>query len=226
MTLQPSATFHLHSETATTGEESQPWFAMEASIISALSTIPRLAAFATSPSTVGNAGEGASREVQQMEESGRGVTLKMRQTWLRTVLVGLIGAGVVSLYPARSTVSPAWTIRIVDTAGNPLSGAFVRQVWKDYSVESASHEQDAHTDENGHVSFPERTIRSSWLARTFGVISNTVSFGVHASYGPSAYVLAYGHTVGGKRHEGSANYQAGEPLGAKLVTRVSDLHLQ
>src|SRR5438034_6853936 len=110
-----------------------------------------------------------------MEESGKRLTLKMRQTWLRTVLVGLIGAGVVSLYPARSTVSPAWTIRIVDTAGNPLSGAFVRQVWKDYSVESASHEQDAHTDENGHVSFPERTIRSSWLARTFGVISQTVS---------------------------------------------------
>jgi len=54
MTLQPSATFHLHSETATTGDDSQPWFATEANIISALSTIPRLAAFATSPSTVGN----------------------------------------------------------------------------------------------------------------------------------------------------------------------------
>src|SRR6266566_1960341 len=52
MTLRPSATFHLHSETATTGEESPPWFATEASIISALSTIPRLTAFATSPSMV------------------------------------------------------------------------------------------------------------------------------------------------------------------------------
>src|SRR5207244_3317221 len=51
MTLRPSATFHLHSETATSGEESQPWFATEASIISALSTIPRLTAFATSLST-------------------------------------------------------------------------------------------------------------------------------------------------------------------------------
>ena len=95
-----------------------------------------------------------------------------------------------------------------------------------HSDVSASHEQDAYTDENGFVSFPERTVTSSWLARTVGVISNTVSLGVHASYGPSAYVLAYGHTVGGKRLEGSANYQAGEPLGAKLVTRVSDLHLQ
>src|SRR2546422_8232729 len=159
-----------------------------------------------------------------MVESGKGLTLK--KTWLRTLLVGLIGAGVVSLYPSRSTVCPAWTIRIVDTAGNPLRGAFVRQVWKDYSVESASHEQDAHTDENGYVSFPERTVRSSWLARTFGVVSHTVSLGVHASYGPSAQVHAYGQTVGGKRLEGSANYQVGGPLAAKLVTRVSDLHLK
>jgi len=99
-------------------------------------------------------------------------------------------------------------------------------VWKDYSVESASHEQDAHTDENGYVSFPERTVRSSWLARTFGVISNAVSLGVHASYGQSAYVLAYGHEVGGKRLEGSATYQAGKPLAGKLVTRPIDLHLK
>ncbi|HEX9215738.1 MAG TPA: hypothetical protein VF864_02045 [Gemmatimonadales bacterium] len=161
-----------------------------------------------------------------MVESGKGLTLKKRQAWLRTLLVGLIGAVVASLYPATSTVCPAWTIQVVDTAGNPLRGAFVRQVWKDYSVESASHEQDAHADENGHVSFPERTIRSSWLARTFGVISQTVSLGVHASYGPSAYVLAYGHTVGGKRLEGSANHHAGEPLPEKLVTHAIDLHLK
>src|SRR5256884_7647504 len=140
-----------------------------------------------------------------MEESRKGWTLKMRHTWLRTLLVGLIGAGVASLYPSTSTVCPAWTIQVVDTAGNPLRGAFVRQVWKDYSVESASHEQDAHTDENGHVSFPERTIRSSWLARTVGVISNTVSLNVHGSYGPSAYVLAYGRLIGGKRVDGGLN---------------------
>jgi hypothetical protein len=157
---------------------------------------------------------------------GQGWTLKKSPTWLRTLLVGLIGAGVVSLYPSKSTVCPAWTIRIVDTAGNPLSGAFVRQVWKDYSVESASHEQDTHTDENGYVSFPERTVRSSWLARTVGVISNTVSLGVHASYGPSAHVLAYGRTIGGKRLEGGAIYHAGEPLPEKLVTRLNDLHLK
>src|SRR5437899_3620988 len=115
-----------------------------------------------------------------MEESGKGGTLKMRQTWLGTLLVGLIGAVVASLYPSTSTVCPAWTIQVVDTAGNPLRGAFVRQVWRDYSVESARHEQDTHTDENGDVSFPERTIKWSWLARTVDVISKTVSVNVHA----------------------------------------------
>src|SRR3989442_6403937 len=129
-----------------------------------------------------------------MVESGKGLTLKKRQTWLRTLLVGLIGAGVVSLYPSRSTVCPAWTIRIVDTAGNPLSGAFVRQVWKDYSVESASHEQDVHTDENGYVRFSERTVKSSLLARTIRVLSNNLSLGVHARYRPFAYLLALRHT--------------------------------
>src|SRR2546425_13168865 len=102
-----------------------------------------------------------------MVESGKGLTLKKRQTWLRTLLVGLIGAGVVSLYPSRSTVCPVWTIRIVDTAGNPLRGAFVRQGWKGYFVESAGHEQDAYTDEDGFVSFPERTVTSGLLARRF-----------------------------------------------------------
>src|SRR5256885_9248129 len=158
-----------------------------------------------------------------MQESGTGMTVRTRQTWLRTLLVGLIGAGVASLYPSTSTVCPAWTIQVVDTAGNPLRGAFVRQVWKDYSVESASHEQDTHTDENGHVSFPERTIRSSWLARTVGVISNTVSLNVHASYGPSAHVLAYGRTIGGNRLEGGANYYPREALPQKLANLLTCL---
>ena len=59
-----------------------------------------------------------------------------------------------------------------------------------------------------------------------GVISNTVPLNVHASYGPSAHVLAYGRTIGGKRLEGSAIYHAGEPLPEKLVTRLNDLHLK
>src|SRR5438309_10751676 len=101
-----------------------------------------------------------------MQESGTGMTVRTRQTWLRTLLVGLIGAGVASLYPSTSTVCPAWTIQVVDTAGSPLRGAFVRQVWKDYSVDSARHQQDVHTDENGHVSFPERTLQPSPPAPT------------------------------------------------------------
>ena len=104
-----------------------------------------------------------------------------------------------------------------------MEGVFVRQVWQDYSVESSSHEQDTYTDENGYVSFPERTVRAPLLFRVLGVILNTASLGVHASYGPSAYVLAYGEIVNGKRLEGSAHYEEGEPLPKQIKTRVHDL---
>src|SRR5256885_10291957 len=108
-----------------------------------------------------------------MQESGTGMTVRTRQTWLRTLLVGLIGAGVASLYPSTSTVCPAWTIQVVDTAGNPLRGGVVRQGWEDYSLESASHQQDTHTNEKGHFSFFSRANNASWLGRTSGVITDT-----------------------------------------------------
>src|SRR4028119_817613 len=137
---------------------------------------------------------------------------KRKRLWLRILLIGLACAPLVLLYPVKSTVCPAWTIQVVDEGGNPLRDAFVRQHWQDYSVESDGHEQDAQTDENGYVSFPERTIRASYLSRTLGVVLNGLSLGIHASYGPSAYILAYGEIVGGKRLEGIADCEEGKPL--------------
>src|SRR2546422_6247600 len=101
-----------------------------------------------------------------MQESGTGMTVRTRQTWLRTVLVGLIGAVVASLYPATSTVCPAWTIQVVDTAGKPLRGAFFPPGLEKYFLEAAGHEQDAHTHEKGYVSFSGGAVTSSWVART------------------------------------------------------------
>ena len=148
---------------------------------------------------------------------------KKKRVWLRLILIGLACAAVVSLYPSESVVCPTWTIQVVDEAGNPLRGAFVRQVWQDYSIEPQSHEQDTYTDDSGHVSFPERTVRTPLLFWALGVTSNTVSQGVHTSYGPSAYILAYGDIVDGKRFEGSAHYEDGKPLPKQLKTRVNDL---
>ncbi|HEY0099835.1 MAG TPA: hypothetical protein VGB76_12885 [Pyrinomonadaceae bacterium] len=146
--------------------------------------------------------------------------------WLRmlliSLLIGLACLAIIPLSPYTSLVCPAWTIQIVDEAGSPVKGALVTQYWQDYTVESGSHKQVAYADENGYVSFPERNVSASPLSRTWGVIWNTVSLGVHASYGASAHLLAYGKVVDGKRLEGSASYLVGQPLPERLVTRVYD----
>ena len=136
-------------------------------------------------------------------------------------------AGIALLYPFKSTVCPAWTIQVVDNAGNPLKGAWVIQYWQHYTVESSGHRQDAKTDKNGYVSFPKRTIRASLLFRTLGVISKTMSGGfIRSSYGPDTFIAAYGEIVDGNRLEGSASYKVGQPLPTRLDTSVDDLHIE
>lgn len=146
-----------------------------------------------------------------------------RRWWFAALLALVLGAGIASTYPVESTICPPWTIQVIDNNGQPLGGAFVRQVWQHYSVESRSQEQDARTDANGYVSFPERTVRASILSNLLGAIVNTFTQGVHASYGPHTNVIAYGKVVNGKRLEGSISYSPGMPLPQQLVTRSHDL---
>lgn len=125
------------------------------------------------------------------------------------------------VYPVKSVVCPAWRIQVVDDAGKPLKHTYAEEVWRDYSVESDDHSEDSYTDGDGYVSFPERTIRASRLSRTSGCLVNVLSQAVHASCGAHAYVLAYSEAVGNRRHEGSARYEDGKPLPARLETYVS-----
>jgi hypothetical protein len=138
---------------------------------------------------------------------------KRKRTWWSFLLAGLLCVVVALLYPVESTICPAWTIQVVDEAGRPLTGAFVRQHWQDYSVESRSREEDARTDANGYVSFSERTVSARPLRRALGVISNVLSQGVHASHGPHTFIAAYGRIVEGNGSQvtrpGPAHNQGG-----------------
>ncbi|MFL6283455.1 MAG: hypothetical protein ACJ74Q_09980 [Pyrinomonadaceae bacterium] len=116
-------------------------------------------------------------------------------------------------------IVPAWRIQIVDEAGNPVKGAFVRQVWQDYDVEREGHEQDAGSNNDGYVSFPKRIIRTSPEERAKGRARNIQRLGVHASFGVHAYVLVWGEIVGCQRLEGDADYKEGKPLPSQLKMR-------
>ena len=111
--------------------------------------------------------------------------MRMRSVWIVVALVVLV------LIPFQSLVAPDWKITVMDEAHKPVKGALVRESYQNYSIESQGRESDAITDEFGRVSYPARKIHASLLAHIFGVL-RAATGGVHASFGPSAYVNAFG----------------------------------
>lgn len=117
------------------------------------------------------------------------VYARTRQSWLFWIAVGSIAF--VILFPFKTTVVPAWKIRVIDEDGKPIAGTSVREYWHHYSVESEGHEQDLSTDDNGYVTFPSCTVRASIVRRIAGPILNVLDQGAHASFGPSAMLMIW-----------------------------------
>ena len=67
----------------------------------------------------------------------------------------------------------------------------VRLSYQNYSLEDESHEMDRITDQRGQVTFPAQTIHASFLRRCYYTVLSARA-GVHASFGPSASVFAFG----------------------------------
>jgi hypothetical protein len=133
---------------------------------------------------------------------------RMRKRWRNGLLVASAGMLGLSCIPAPSVVVPAWSVQIVDKEAKPVQGISVREVWQDYSVETKSHEEMFVTPKDGRVFFPERRIWTPRIMRVLGPIRNVLSFGVHASFGRTAYLIIWGK--GGL--EGSTDYTPGKPL--------------
>jgi len=97
---------------------------------------------------------------------------------------------VLMLIPFPSLVAPDWTVTVVDENHKPLKGVLVRESYKNYSFESEGHEVDAHSDQLGHASFALKKLHPPLLMRMFGM-ARSATGGVHASFGPYDYVLAF-----------------------------------
>jgi hypothetical protein len=122
------------------------------------------------------------------------------------------------LYPFKTTVVPDWRVRIVDEEGNPIRMAVVKEVWQHSTIESASHEEDSITDNDGYVTFPRRTVRGSLLVRIGTPIVNLLN--VHASFGPIAYVLVVNSpSVQYLFQEENHVYFPDKPLPAEIVLK-------
>src|SRR5262249_26990698 len=95
-------------------------------------------------------------------------TFMRKRPWV--LAPALLVLGVAFLYPFRSTDVPDQRVLVVTADWRPILGVRVRQIWKNYSIEYESHEEERLTDENGRVNFPRRTARASLLRRVLGPI--------------------------------------------------------
>lgn len=101
-----------------------------------------------------------------------------------------------ALIPVRSLQAPKWDVEVVDKSGNPVSGISVRESYQNYSAELTGHEETGITEVNGQVHFDAKVLRASLLKRFVAVIHSAMA-GVHASFGPHAFVFAFGSGMEG-----------------------------
>lgn len=127
------------------------------------------------------------------------------------VLVLVLFAG---LYPYKTTVVPAWKLRIVDEKGKPYAYMTATQAWKDYSleIEAGQNLDTRSTNTDGYVEFPKREIRASVLKRVSLTLWSALMTLAHGSTGVKAYIH-----VSGPRGYGEVNYERGKPVPTQLV---------
>jgi hypothetical protein len=114
---------------------------------------------------------------------------------------------------------------VVDETGKPVEGMTVRESWQNYSVEESGHEADRLSDANGHATFAAQISDYSYLAQLVGTASSFVHFNVHRSYGPHAYVLAFGRGLEGTATTGEiVTDWTGHPTSMHSRIVVSPLH--
>ena len=110
------------------------------------------------------------------------------------------------LYPFETTTVPQWNLRIVDDAGAPVREINVTEHWQNYLLETGGHEEAKTTNQDGLVSFDERSIRASVARRLFSRMSK---FG---NYNNRGRPIRYGAVVvwGNKGYETTVAVYSGE----------------
>lgn len=131
----------------------------------------------------------------------------MKLKW-KIVAAGMLA---LTLIPIPYLASPEWSVLVVDESGNPIPGILVRLEYQNYSVERGGHEEDRTTDEHGRATFPSHKSSASTLRRCYYSAQSAMAL-AHASFGPNAYVLAFGdHLEGDATTGGFITFWTGHP---------------
>jgi hypothetical protein len=123
-------------------------------------------------------------------------------------------------WPTTTPQSPIWDVWVLDQSGQPLQGMTVRLSYQNYSAESESHEEDLQTDANGHVVFHPQSLRASRITRALAM-ARSATAGVHASFGPHAWVWAFGKGLEGVAEV--TNWNGAPPrMASKIVAKPGE----
>lgn len=115
---------------------------------------------------------------------------------IKVLLIILMISTGAAFIPLTTIECPSWDVRVTDRTERPLQGVTVRLYFKNYSAEWESHENNAITNVHGRVKFSPQSITAS-LGKRVAVILSSAPAGVHASFGPHAYVIAFGDGIEG-----------------------------
>ena len=113
----------------------------------------------------------------------------------RVAVIAAVGLALVAI-PIPTLHCPDWTVTVLDQSGRPVPGGLVRLGYTNYSAEGEHHRIDRITDESGQAAFERRTLYASSLRRAYYILLSARA-GVHASFGPSATVTAFGDGMEG-----------------------------
>lgn len=124
-------------------------------------------------------------------------------------------------WPTATAQCPMWEVWVVDESGQPLQGMTVRLTYQNYSAESESHSEDLQTDTKGYVLFHPQSLRVPRVQRVLAIVRSAMA-GVHASFGPHAWVWTFGKGLEGVAvNDGHVTDRTGAPprMASKVVAK-------
>jgi hypothetical protein len=119
--------------------------------------------------------------------------LKAGRSTQASIAVGLLLVLLLLFYPFQTTIVPEWSLKVVDEEGAPVRAVNVTEHWQHFLLEASSHEEMRRVQDNGAVSFPERTIRASLVRRGMATIGRIKQDGWRARRSPAASVVVWGN---------------------------------
>jgi hypothetical protein len=115
------------------------------------------------------------------------------------------------IWPIKYLASPNWDVWVTQKDGAPVQSIKVRLSYQNYSTENKDHEITLIADQRGHVQFVPQYQRACFFQRAFYTLLAARAF-VHASFGPNAFVFAFGEGYEGSTAAGdSVTYWSGSP---------------